>query len=152
MPAGPCRHCGSVINLANYICPCCSCSYPFIDPSNLDQSEEVTRSVRMLWQEVPTNNFGFGHPQKIPPSNRQLQVKYLTKMEKRLHQRKSIRTFNGGHPWSGCEWYHDQRRLVYTQYSFIGEDDRAGLYRFSKVPQARLRLLRLQPLQYRGLV
>ena len=55
----------------------------------------------MLWQEVPTKSFGFGHPHKIPPNDRQLQVKYLTKMNKRLHQRKSIRTFNGGHPWSG---------------------------------------------------
>ena len=39
MPVGPCRHCGSVINLANYICQSCSCSYPFVDPTDLDQHE-----------------------------------------------------------------------------------------------------------------
>ena len=52
----------------------------------------------MLWQEVPTKTFGFGHPHKIPANNRQLQVKYLTKINKRLNQRKSNHTFNGGHP------------------------------------------------------
>ena len=80
IPAGACRHCGAVIGLNNFICPCCSCSYPFSDLTNMDQMEEVTRSQRVLWQEVPENTFGFGHPHKIPPDNRMLQVKYLTKM------------------------------------------------------------------------
>ena len=99
-PAGACRHCGAVIGLNNFICPCCSCSYPFIDLSNMDQMEEVTRSQRLLWQEIPEKTVGFGHPHKIPPDNRMLQVKYLTKMHKRLSQRKSTRTFNGGRAWN----------------------------------------------------
>ena len=32
MPVGPCRRCGSVINLACYVCPACSGSFPFVDP------------------------------------------------------------------------------------------------------------------------
>ena len=100
IPAGACRHCGAVIGLNNFICHCCSCSYPFIDLTNMDQMEEVTRSRRVLWQEVPEKTFGFGHPHKIPPDNRMLQVKYFTKMQKRLSQRKSTRTFNGGRAWN----------------------------------------------------
>ena len=52
MPVGPCRHCGSVINLVNYVCPSCSCSYPFVDPTSWDQHEEITRAARFLWQDI----------------------------------------------------------------------------------------------------
>ena len=100
IPAGACRHCGAVIGLNNFLCPCCSCSYPFIDLTNMDQSDDVTRSNRVLWQVVPETSVGFGHPHKIPPDNRMLQVKYRTKMQKRLYQRKSTRTFNGGRAWN----------------------------------------------------
>ena len=72
---------------------------PFIDLSNMDQKEEVTRSQRLLWQDIHEKTVGFGHPHKIPPDNRMLQVKYLRKMHRRLTQRKSTRTFNGGRPW-----------------------------------------------------
>ena len=72
---------------------------PFIDLLKMDQMEEVTRSQRLLWQDIHEKTVGFGHPHKIPPDNRMLQVKYLTKMHRRLTQRKSTRTFNGGRPW-----------------------------------------------------
>ena len=108
-PAGVCRHCNAIINLNNFICPACSCSYPFIDVSNMEQREEVTRSVRMLWQEIPNNDgtvVGFGHPHKVPPTNRMLQIKSFVRMNKRLTQPKFFITFNGGKHWqSYAEMY-----------------------------------------------
>ena len=80
-PAGVCRHCNAIINLNNFICPACSCSYPFIDVSNMEQSEDITRSVRMLWQKIPNDSgtvVGFGHPHRVPPNNHVLQIKSLT--------------------------------------------------------------------------
>ena len=52
-----------------------------------------------MWQEISSSHGSFGHPSKIPPADRQLQVKYLTRMGTRLKQRTSCRTFNGGHHW-----------------------------------------------------
>ena len=101
-PAGTCRHCNAIIGLNNFICPVCSCSYPFIDLSNMEQNEEITRSQRILWQEFPDNSgtmVGFGHPHKVPPNNHMLQIKSLTRMKRRLNHIKSYRTFNGGRPW-----------------------------------------------------
>ena len=101
-PAGTCRHCNAIIGLNNFICPACSCSYPFIDLSNMEQREDITRSVRMLWQEIPNDSgtvVGFGHPHRVPPNNHVLQIKSLTRMKRRLNQLKSYLTFNGGRPW-----------------------------------------------------
>ena len=100
-PAGTCRHCNAIIGLNNFICPACSCSYPFIDLSNIEQREHITRSVRMLWQEIPNDSgtiVGFGHPHRVPPNNNVLQIKSLTRMQRRLHQPKSYLTFNGHDP------------------------------------------------------
>ena len=54
-PAGVCRHCGAIIGLNNLICPTCSCSYHFIDLTNMDQKEEINSSQRELWQEIFEN-------------------------------------------------------------------------------------------------
>ena len=43
---------------------------------------------------------GFGHPHKVPPNNRMLQINSLTRMKLRFNQMKSYRTFNGGRAWS----------------------------------------------------
>ena len=51
------------------------------------------------WNEIP-DGVGFGHPNRIPPTDRQLQIQYFMKMGNRLNQRKSIRTFSTGVPWS----------------------------------------------------
>ena len=100
---GICQHCNAIFNLNNFICPACSCSYPFIDVSNNDQREEVTRSVRMLWQQIPLANgtiANFESPHKVPPTSRIIQIKSLVKMGKRLKQPKSFITFNAGKEWA----------------------------------------------------
>ena len=71
----------------------------FCRSTRIDQNEEITIAARFMLQEISTTDIAFGHPAQIPPSDRQLQVKYLSKICNRLWQRKSIRTFNGGHPW-----------------------------------------------------
>ena len=102
-PLQICRHCNAIINLNNFICPACSCRYLFIDISNVDQREEVIRSVRMLWQQIPKNDgtvVGFGSPHKVRPTSRIIQIKSFVKMGKRLKQPKSFITFNAGKEWA----------------------------------------------------
>ena len=102
-PAGICRHCRAVINLNNYICPSCSCSYPFIDISNVNQSQEVTRSVRTLWQQLPKDDgtiIGLETPHRVPPTSHIVEIKTLMKMYKRKSKTTSIVQFNQGKEWA----------------------------------------------------
>ena len=89
--------------ISTILCPACSCSYPFIDISNTDQREEVTRSVRMVWQQIQLNDgtiANFESPHKVPPTSRIIQIKTLVKIGKRLKQPKSFITFNAGKEWA----------------------------------------------------
>ena len=91
LPVGACRYCGSVISVACYECPACSC--PLLH-------KDITRAIRVMWNKAPDGS-KFGHPNRIPPIDEQLHATHQTLCKMGLHpfQRKSIRTFNGGLPY-----------------------------------------------------
>ena len=75
-----------------------ACSFAFVHPTNVDQHNDITRAVRVMWNEAP-NGCEFGHPNRIPPTDEQLRIKTLCKMGLRLFQRKIACTVNGRLPY-----------------------------------------------------
>ena len=80
-----CRYCGSISSIANYECSACGCAFPFIDRTNIDQDVDVTQSARILWNEAAHGD-RFGHPNRIPLTDKQIEMKAFAKIGKRVKQ------------------------------------------------------------------